>query len=248
MYISSDGIILKQIKASGGRKMMTLFTRNYGKISVGSSLPEKGKSKTALALRPFTYGTYELYKNGDYYNMNSADVKKSFFRIGEDVDKFLYASFAMEVTERLIPEGIPQEEIFDALIAFLEQIEDRAKSYQTIVLAYEAKMLKLLGTFPQLDQCARCGAAEKLTAFSVKDGGMICDECRKKANEPLIYDVKFDIVDILKYFSEKPIDAFEKIALEAKIAEELQSILREYMNYHLDLGDLKSDSIFHEKI
>ncbi len=39
-------------------------------------------------------------KNREYYNINSADVKKSFFRIGEDVDKYMQASFVLELTEK----------------------------------------------------------------------------------------------------------------------------------------------------
>ena len=63
MYINSEGIIFRQVKATGGRRMILLFTKKYGKISAGSNINEKGRTKSALAMRPFTYGTYELYKN-----------------------------------------------------------------------------------------------------------------------------------------------------------------------------------------
>ncbi len=42
----------------------------------------------------------------------------------------------------------------------------------------------------------------------------------------MIYEAKFDIVKILKYFFDTPIKAFEKIALDEKAAESLQAILR----------------------
>ena len=180
--------------------MLLLFTKKYGKISVGTGLNEKGRNKTALAVRPFTYGNYELYKGRDYYNLNSAEVIRSFFRIGEDVDKYMEASFVLELTEKLTPEELPQPKLFVLLADFLAAMEKREKRHKTLVLAYEVKALLILGSFPVLDRCSCCGKDEKLRYFSVKDGGMVCEKCRNTANDTLIYEPKFDIVNILKYF------------------------------------------------
>lgn len=247
MYTSSEGIVFRQVKTAGGRKMLLLFTKNYGKISAGSSIGEKGRNKSSLAARPFTYGIYELYKGRETYNVNSAEVRRSFYRIGENVDKYMQASFALELTEKMIPEELPQPRLFQLLLEFLSAMENREKRQETLVLAYEAKAMQLLGTFPQLDQCACCGEKGKTGFFSVRDGGMICAKCVNNDNDALIYEPKFDIVNILKYFSKTPISAFEKIALDPDAAVQLQKILREYMAYYLDIGTLKSDGIFGEE-
>ncbi|MDD2217931.1 MAG: recombination protein O N-terminal domain-containing protein, partial [Eubacteriales bacterium] len=54
---------MKQTKATNGRRMIVLFSKKYGKISAGTGITEKGKGKSALAMRPFTFGRYELYKS-----------------------------------------------------------------------------------------------------------------------------------------------------------------------------------------
>ena len=89
-------------------------------------------------------------------------------------------------------------------------------------------------------------STENLTHFSVKDGGMICRNCANKTNDALIYETKFDIVNILKYFMKTPLSGFEKIALDEVAAKALQDILRAYMSYYLDIGTLKSESFFKE--
>ena len=93
MLTDTEGIVLRQIKTSYNRRMILLFSKKYGKISAGTSIQEKGRGKSSLALRPFTYGRYELFKNRDSYNINSADVLKSYYAIGEDVDKYMNAMF-----------------------------------------------------------------------------------------------------------------------------------------------------------
>lgn len=254
MLINTEGIVFRQIKASSGRRMVLLFTKKYGKISAGTSITERGRTKAALALSPFVYGNYELFKNREYYNLNSGEAKKSFYSIGEDIDKYMYASFILELTDKLIPEEVPQPKLFNLLLDFLEALEKRKQSYETLVLAYEVKALELLGTFPEMDCCTCCGKKEKMKYFSVKDGGMVCCSCNTKKHtnvdntksDTLIFEPKFDIVDILKYFSRYPLYMFEKIELDAEVAKELQRILRAYMSYHLDIGTLKSESIFND--
>ena len=89
MITDTEGIVLRQVKAMGGRRMISLFSQKYGKISVGTSLNEGGRNKTALSVKAFTYGKYELFKNRDNYNLNSGQVLKSYYGLGEDLDKYM---------------------------------------------------------------------------------------------------------------------------------------------------------------
>ena len=251
MVSETEGIVLRNIKTANGRSMLHIFTQRYGKISVGAGTSSKGyKSKSSLATHPFTYGSYELYKGRDTYNLNGAEVKKSFYSLSEDLDKYLAASFALELTDRVIQEDVPEPAIFSILIDFLTSMESRKNSYDTLVIAYEIKLLKALGLSPEMNLCAVCGK-ENPVKFSISDGGMICSDCHKKMAEKagsdrdkqLIYDPGFDIVNTVRYFENKPMKSFENIALEEGVSEKLKAILREYFTYHLDIGVLKSESM-----
>lgn len=243
MYVNSEGIVFRQVKAAGGRRMLLIFTRKYGKISAGSNLSEKGRSKAALALRPFTYGQYEFFKNRDYYNLNSGETRKSFFRIGEDLDKYFTASMALEITEKALGEEFPQPKIFDLLLDFLTALELREQKHETLLLAYEIKLLNLLGTAPEVSRCACCSGKDNLNWFSVKDGGIICDKCKELKQDKLIFKAEFDIVEVVSFFVKNPMRNFSKIALDEGIARKLQAIVRDYMAYHLDISQLKSDGV-----
>ena len=89
MIINTEGIVLRQRKIAGNRRMIVIFTRQYGKISAGTSLTEKSRSRSALALRPFTFAEYELFRGRDSYSINSASVRRSYYSIGEDIDRFM---------------------------------------------------------------------------------------------------------------------------------------------------------------
>lgn len=182
MHIDSRGIIFRQVKTTDMRRMLLIFTEKCGKLSVGTSLPEKNQKHVSLALRPFTCGNYSIYKGRNYYNLDRVETLKSFYGIGEDLDKYMAASLALELTEKIVPEEVPQPRIFALLLDFLNEMELRKQKHTTLLLAFETKLLFALGTFPRLDSCASCGSKEKPEFFSVPDGGVICRRCFEDHN------------------------------------------------------------------
>lgn len=247
MLTDTEGIVLRQIKTSYNRRMILLFSRRYGKISAGTSIGEKGRSKSALALRPFTYGRYELFKGRDSYNINSADVLRSFYRIGEDVDKYMQGAYVLEFTEKVLESEMPAPRLFDLLIEFFEVLEDRDRGIGTLVLAYQTKLLQIMGLLPQLDQCAVCGTSAPAAGFSVREGGIVCADCLGKdeisSDSTLISCTKFDIVKVLNFFLVNPLKKLENIALTEEMGKVVQKLIREYAAYHLDISEIKSEKL-----
>lgn len=247
MITDTEGIVFRQIKASYGRRMILLFSKKFGKISAGTGIREKGKSKSSLSLSPFTYGRYELFKGRESYNINSAEVIKSYYAIGENIDKYMNGAYVLEFTEKILAEEAPAPGIFNLLLEFFDVLEKRERAIGTLVLAYQTKALKYSGVFPVLDRCALCGRREDLSKFSVRDGGLICGQCggnmENSHPDTLIYDVEFGIVDILKYFAAHSLKNLEGLAIKEDAGKLLQRILREYAAYYLDASDIKSEKL-----
>ena len=248
MITDTEAIVLRQVKTLNGRRMLLLFSRKFGKISVGTNLTEGGKNKSALATRPFTYGRYELFKSRDSYSLNSGQVIESFYSLGEDLDKYMAGSYVLELTEKLLADDLPQPRMFSLLLEFLNTLEKRSRKQDTLVMAYMVKALDIMGTMPELDSCCTCGRKGADRFFSIPGGGIMCSQCAQSAaaesNDPLIYDTNFGIVNILRYFQKEPMSTFGKIALDAEILKKLQAIIKRYMAYHLDVGKLKSEDFF----
>lgn len=246
MITDTEAIVLRQVKTLNGRRMLLLFSKKFGKISVGTSVTEGGKNKSALALRPFTLGRYELFKGRESYSLNNGQVIKSYYGLGEDIDKYMAGSYVLELTEKLLAEDLPQPRLFGLILDFFDALEKRQKKHDTLVMAYIVKALDIMGTMPNTAQCGICGCDNPQRFFSVEEGGMICPECAQRLmqeqnNEPLIYDTNFGIINILRYFQKEPFASFEKLALDEGILKKLKAILKTYMTYHLDVGKLKSE-------
>ncbi|MGI6732970.1 MAG: DNA repair protein RecO [Anaerovoracaceae bacterium] len=243
MYAETEGIVLKQTKIANDRRMLVIFTKRYGKISAGTSISERRKGRSALALRPFAYGKYQINKSGDNYHINDCEIISSHFSLGDDIDKFFCASYGMEFTDKLLPEEAAAPKLFSLLREFLDMMEKRTKKYDTLLVAYLVKALALNGNSPLLDTCALCGSEENLTGFSVADGGTVCESCRLRADdkEQLIYEAGFDIVGVIQFLTQRPLSQLENLALDDGILEWIKRVLRSYIEYHLDIRCLKSE-------
>lgn len=250
MYTDTKGVVFRQIKTVNGRRMVLLFSEKFGKISAGTGINEKGRGKSALAMRPFTCGRYELYKTRNNCNINSAEVIKSFYGIGEDVEKYMFCSYVLEFTEKLLPEEAPAPLIFQLLLDYFDVMVRRKKKYLTLILAYQIKALQYAGSMPEMRKCVLCGAKDDLCALHVKEGGLVCGCCLRKtesgANETLIFTVNFGIVDVFRYFMNNPFKSFEHLALDEELLAKLNSIVKNYVDYHLDIRGLKSESFLIE--
>lgn len=227
--------------------MILLFSKRYGKISAGTSISEKGRNKSSLALKPFTYGRYEMFKNRDSYNINAVEVIKSYYKIGEDVDKYMNGAYVLEFTEKALADEVPAPAVFRLMTEFFDLLENRQKGIGTLVLAYQVKLFRYLGVMPELERCAVCGQKKEPAAFCVEEGGAVCADClgeiRNSDNHRLIYDAKLGIINVLRYFTVNPLKSIENLALKEETGRLLQKLVRDYAAYYLDVSELKSEKL-----
>jgi DNA repair protein RecO (recombination protein O) len=242
----TEAMVLSLVKTLKSRGMVSLFTEKLGKISAGAFLREKGR--TASPLLPFTLGNFEINKSRDIFFINKAEVINSFYAIGENIDRYLSCSFVLEFTDKLLPEEAPAPRLFALLVEFFKLMEKRKKSFDPLVLAYLLKSMKIWGVVPELEFCGICGEkVMKPGCYSVRDGGIVCENCAKENDntnnlvvDKLLYRINFDIVNVMRYLIENPLRHFENLALDEDISKSLRLLLRDHASYHLDIARLKT--------
>jgi hypothetical protein len=252
MYTETDGLVIKKVGLANGKNMLTVLTRKFGKISAASNITEKNRTKSSMAVRPFSYSRFEMYRNTDNYNIVSGELLKSYYKIGEDIDKYVQAAYVLEYTEKILTEGTPSAQIYSLVLEYLEMLAARKASYSTLTIAYQLKTLKYMGVAPLLTQCANCGTAENLSAFSIEDGGLLCSDCQRqivaealqknKDAEILIYSANFDIIKVVMFILKNPLKALETVTLKPEIEMQLRNVMKPYIKHHLDVGKLKTES------
>jgi len=152
IMLDCAGIVLRQTKTTGNLRMIELFTREEGKLGAGTHLSESGKSKSALAIRPFVLGRYHLRESSQgFMKIASAETTDAHFAIGQNADRFTEASFALEFIDRVLPERFRAPEIFDLLSEYLALLCVRAKDFRVLTLSFLTKTMQDTGVLPGRD-------------------------------------------------------------------------------------------------
>lgn len=138
---------------------------------------------------------------------------KSYYAIGENVDKYMNGAYVLEFTERVLSEGVPAPGIFHLLLDFFDLLESRDRGIGTLVLGYQIKLFKYAGVAPQVDRCVHCGEKKEAYKFSIPEGrdfvpGMLGKNAesagqnrteellhRKFTAAYIVYDPEFGIVN-----------------------------------------------------
>lgn len=247
MHKETEGIVLRKTKTTKGRTMVTLFTKDFGKIGAGTSIGQRARGKGASAINVFTYGSYGIGESSWGYSISTATTIKSFFDISSNMEKFAYASYAVELTDKAFIENMANINHFYLLRDFFYLIEKRDKGAGTLFIAFMLKTFLELGVAPQLKRCSECnkefaGNEEENWYFSVASGGLVCGDCKgdRKNDSSLIFSIGVDIINIVLYCVESPFRKMQKLAIKDDYERAIRRMVIAYSEYHLALGNMKS--------
>ncbi len=240
MIIKTEGFVLKNKKMGEADALLTIFTRKLGKISAVAKGARRPKSQLLSGIQPFCYSEFVLFKGKNLYQVNSCDSKQIFYSIREDMDRFTYGAYILELVEAVIIEGQTNNRLFNLMgktlsILTLEEIE-----LQTVVRAFELNLLHYAGFKPQFTACVSCGSKEgkDCRRFSVSQGGILCREC---FNEDMVaLKISETTIRLANYLLSKEINEVYKLKVNNFLNNELKGILKKYIMEHINKYHFKS--------
>ncbi|TBL78101.1 DNA repair protein RecO [Paenibacillus thalictri] len=232
MLYRVEAIVIRSTDYGEGNKIVTLFSREAGKVSVMVRGAKKMNSRYAAVVQPFTCGQFVFFKNGQMGTLNNAEIIQSYHMLREDLLMAACCSYLAELTDRLIGEQENEPYWYEQLKAAFQAMTE-GKDADIIVHIYEMKMLAIAGYTPQLDQCVSCGETAGEMAFSFGLGGILCKSCRR--SDPQTVPLSGAVLKLLRLFSRMDIRRLGQTDVKPETKQQLKTLLRGYMDNHLGL-------------
>jgi len=120
---SLEGIILKRINFSEADKIVTIFAKKYGRLKVIAKGVRKIKSRRSPHIELFNQARLHLHKGKTFDIVTEAESINTFEYIKKDLPKVNTAYFLVEVIDRLCPELVAHDDIYDKLTNTLKLME-----------------------------------------------------------------------------------------------------------------------------
>lgn len=197
---SSEALVLRVIDFSETSCVVTLFTRDHGKVvalAKGARRP-KGPFESALDLLANVRVVFIAKSNDTLDLLTEAKLERRFRSASSDLGALYGAYYIAELLMELTDRGDPYPELFAAADATLQWL-DRGAAVPPLILRFELTALRLLGHLPTLRRCAVC-QTEVLTdgrvAFGQLAGGVLCGRCRTGQRQ--VVSVRGAVIETLR--------------------------------------------------
>lgn len=239
MLVKSEGVVLRNINYSEADKILTIFTKQNGKVQAIAKGARKYKNNLVASTQTFCYSNFLMYEGKNFYHINQGEVIDSFFSLREDLEKLAYATYIIELIDAGTLEGESNPILFDLLIKTLQVLTNIEKDYKNLLLAFELKYISFIGYKPQLKRCVSCESDfTNNIKFSVAHGGALCENCFNiDANSKSIDLMVLNKMKELLYLK---LDEISNIKINNKEANRIEYLLLRYITSHLDKKNFKS--------
>ncbi|MEN6459190.1 MAG: DNA repair protein RecO [Thermoguttaceae bacterium] len=233
----ATAIVIRTVEFSETSLVVTLFTREFGKIGALAKGARrlKGPFESALDLLALCRIVF-LHKSSDALDLlTEAKLLRRFRPCGRDLAGLYAGYYVAELLDGLTDEDDPHPELFDLAdetLAALSQDGRQATIGDSVakwVVRFELGALRLLGHLPSLDRCVECGAAMKLAgqvAFGQLDGGVLCSTCREGKSQVAM--VSAGVLRTMAQLADTQGAAWRRMEIDSRTRGELRGLLNQY--------------------
>jgi DNA repair protein RecO (recombination protein O) len=182
--VETEAIVLRTYRLGEADKIVSLFTRQMGRVRAVASGAQRTKSRYGGTLESLCYVRLWFYEreNRDLARLNSVELIESFFDMQKDYAAHVAGQYAVEVCEYLLPEREVNERVFRLLLVVLRSLK-RFREQDRPLVYFNYWMLRLGGFLPDLSVCGACGRSfqDETVYYGPGSPMPVGKECRNSA-------------------------------------------------------------------
>ena len=227
----ATAIVLRTVEFSETSLVVTLFTREFGKLGAlakGARRP-KNPFESALDLLALCRIVF-LHKSSEALDLvTEAKLLRRFRPAGRDLFGLYAGYYVAELLGELTDEDDPHPELFDLAEETLQALA-AGDAVPRQIVRFELGALRLLGHMPALEQCAECGTPVATTgrvAFGQLQGGVLCPKCR--AGKRAVIAVSAGVLRTMAQLADPGSQSWQRIAIDPPTLGELRGVLNHYL-------------------
>lgn len=225
--VVDEALVLSSVDYGEADRIVTLFTRERGRVSAFAAGARKSKRRFAGALEAGTHLKAQLVeRRGDTFRLDGVDVVQSFHHLRDDLPRIARLLYCLELIRELTRDYEPHVTLFDALKDYLQRL-DAKQAGPTSLLLFELDALAQAGFMPNFSPCALCGQPTgPRPRFDPEHGGVVCFGCASRV--PNGFPVSPDVIEALAR-----LQAGERTPMAADLRARARELLNVFIAHHL---------------
>ena len=227
----ATAIVLRTVEFSESSLVLTLFTREFGKVRglAKGARRLKGPFESALDLLALCRIVF-LRKSSEALDLvTESKLLRRFRPAGRSLPSLYAGYYVAELLNELTDEYDPHPDLFDLAEETLSGLS-AGEPVGRRVLRFELGALRVLGHLPSLEACVECGVEVRLTgrmAFGQLDGGVLCPRCRVGKQQVAL--VSAGSLRAMARLADPAGQAWQRMEIDARTRGELRGVLNHYL-------------------
>ncbi len=250
MIFKTEAIILKSIKFGESSKIITFFTKDFGKISVIAKGSRKLKTKFGSSLEVMSQSSVIIHKKDSRKLQIISESSNIFFfpEIRNNLEKLLIAFSILEIVAKTTHEEEKNEPLFNLISNTLKNLDSSTnETIFTIFILFQFEYAKINGFEIQFENCTSCKNEikflDKKIFFDYKNGGSICLNCKQQNSA--LFEIETETFVKLKTLIDYN---FNKTMFQKTDFQKFQKFLDIYFKFHFDKHNLNFSNTMFNKI
>jgi DNA repair protein RecO (recombination protein O) len=233
-FFTTDALVIGSMRYREADRIVTLYTRDRGRLSAVAKGVRRTKSKVGGRLEPFSLVRVSLHAGrGTLYTVLGVDTVRTFQGVRDELFRMEEGARLLTAVRHLFPGEEASAPAFNLLVrgmARLAEAEDAATA-SGVVLATRLKLLVLLGYAPELWRCSHCGSEGPLYGFSPGLGGVLCQPCVETAGTAC-FALSTGALSTLRVLCENPLSDIKDLELDDRATAEVEQVLAQTLAFH----------------
>lgn len=233
--LRTPAIVLRQTEFAEADRVLTLYTREMGKLRAVAKGVRRLTSRKAGHLEQFQTTDVLLARGRDLYVVTQAEVLNAHRAIREDLQRMSYASYCMELLDQFtVEDDEAHPALYDLAAQALTWLND-SQNLGVTARYYELRLLDLVGYRPELEVCVVSGQVVQPEDqfFSVVDGGVVRPGLAAGASAGMV-PLSLAALKVLRYLQRSSYAAVVALTLSAPVASEVETIMQRYLGAILE--------------
>lgn len=231
---TTEGVVLRRVDYGEADRILTVLTREHGKIGVIARGVRRAGSRMAAHTDLFARSRMELARGrGELEVLTSAETLGSPAPLG-DARRAACAAVCAEIADRVLESHAPDEEMYDLVAGALGDCGDNSRDPRLALLWLTRRMIDRLGYAPQLYECASCAVVlpEQGAWFSATAGGLLCDRCG--ALDPAAVECSVRVIKVLRVAAAGDDGLYRRLRLDEASLGVLEVVAERELAQHLE--------------
>jgi DNA repair protein RecO (recombination protein O) len=230
----TEGVILRRVDYGEADRILTVLTREHGKIGVIARGVRKSGSRMAAQTDLFARSRMQLARGrGELDVLTQAESLGSAAPL-VDARRAACASVCAELADRVLEDKHPDEQTFNLVVEALSDCTDAARDPRMALVWLTRRLIDRLGYAPQLHECASCATPlpEAAAWFSAATGGLLCDRCSPA--DPGAVECSVRVIKVLRVAAAGDVDLYRRLLLDERSLVTLETVAERELAQHLD--------------